>query len=159
MPRPSKTCAFGASTKDAYYSLSACYWKTFWQPWKLVLKVALKKSRNFHLEHFVMKNSTHPLLPEISARTTKTVQGLKLTFPFRYQLATRRKFLVANLNFLVTKLVASMVMSEENASALTDGGHFTRSSSYRELEENSPGVRKKQFLLDLLRLFTVQWTF
>ena len=30
---------------------------------------------------FVMKNSTHPLLPEISARTTKTVQGLKLTFP------------------------------------------------------------------------------
>ena len=48
---------------------------------KLVLKVALKKSRNFHLEHFVMKNSTHPLLPEISARTTKTVQGLKLTFP------------------------------------------------------------------------------
>ena len=87
---------------------------------KLVLKVALKKSRNFHLEHFVMKNSTHPLLPEISARTTKTVQGLKLTFPFRRQLVTRRKFSVANLNFLVTSLVASMVMSEENVSALME---------------------------------------
>ena len=35
MPRPSKTCAFGASSKAAYYSLSACYWKTFWQPWVL----------------------------------------------------------------------------------------------------------------------------
>ena len=67
-----------------------------------------------------MKNSTHPLLPEISARKTKTVQGLKLTFPFRRQLATRQKFLVANLNFLVTNLVASMVMSEENASALME---------------------------------------
>ena len=32
MPRPSKTCAFGASSKAAYYSLSACYWRTFWQP-------------------------------------------------------------------------------------------------------------------------------
>ena len=67
-----------------------------------------------------MKNSTHPLLPEISARKTKTVQGLKLTFPFRRQLATRQKFLVANLNFLVTNLVASMVMSEENTSALME---------------------------------------
>ena len=67
-----------------------------------------------------MRNSTHPLLPEISARTTKTVQGLKLTFPFRRQLATRQKFLVTNLNFLVTNLVASMVMSEENASALME---------------------------------------
>jgi len=82
--------------------------------------MALKKFRNFHLEDFVMKNSTHPLLPEISARTTKTVQGLKLTFPFRHQLATRGKFLVANLNFLVTSLVASMVMSEENASTLME---------------------------------------
>ena len=56
----------------------------------------------------------------ISARKTKTVQGLKLTFPFRRQLATRGKFLVANLNFLVTNLVASMVRSEENASALME---------------------------------------
>ena len=32
MPRPSKTSAFGASSKAAYYSLSACYLKTFWQP-------------------------------------------------------------------------------------------------------------------------------
>ena len=72
------------------------------------------------MEHFVVKNSTHPLLPEISARTTKTVQGLKLTFPFTRQLATRGKFLVANLNFLVTNSVASMVMSEENASALME---------------------------------------
>ena len=87
---------------------------------KLVLKVALKKFRDFHLEHFVMKNSTHPLLPEISARTTKAVQGLKLTFPFTRQLATRGKFLVANLNFLVTNLAASMVMSEEITSALME---------------------------------------
>ena len=33
MPRPSRTFAFGASPKAAYYSLSACYLKTFWQPW------------------------------------------------------------------------------------------------------------------------------
>ena len=32
MPRPSRTCAFGASYKAAYYSLSACYLKIFWQP-------------------------------------------------------------------------------------------------------------------------------
>ena len=32
MPRPSKTSAFGASSKATYYSLSACYLKTFWQP-------------------------------------------------------------------------------------------------------------------------------
>ena len=33
MPRPSRTCAFGASSKAAYYSLSTCFLKTFWQPW------------------------------------------------------------------------------------------------------------------------------
>ena len=32
MPRPSRTCAFGASSKAAYYSLLTCYLKTFWQP-------------------------------------------------------------------------------------------------------------------------------
>ena len=32
MPGPSRTCAFGASSKATYYSLSACYLKTFWQP-------------------------------------------------------------------------------------------------------------------------------
>ena len=32
MPLPSRTCAFGASYKAAYYSLSACYLNTFWQP-------------------------------------------------------------------------------------------------------------------------------
>ena len=32
MPRPSRTCAFGASSKATYYSLSACYLKTFWKP-------------------------------------------------------------------------------------------------------------------------------
>ena len=33
MPRPSRTCAFSASSKAAYYSLSAYYLKTFWQPY------------------------------------------------------------------------------------------------------------------------------
>ena len=32
MPQPSKTCAFGASSKAAYYSLSAYYLKTLLQP-------------------------------------------------------------------------------------------------------------------------------
>ena len=32
MPWPSRTCAFGASSKAAYYSLSACHLKTFWPP-------------------------------------------------------------------------------------------------------------------------------
>ena len=32
MPWPSRTCAFGASSRAAYYLLSACYLKTFWQP-------------------------------------------------------------------------------------------------------------------------------
>ena len=36
MPRPSRTCAFGASYKAAYYSLSACYLKTFWQLWHVI---------------------------------------------------------------------------------------------------------------------------
>ena len=31
MPQPSRTCAFGASSKAAYYSLPASYLKTFWQ--------------------------------------------------------------------------------------------------------------------------------
>ena len=31
MPWPSRTCAFGMSSKAAYYSLTACYLKTFWQ--------------------------------------------------------------------------------------------------------------------------------
>ena len=33
MPGPSRACAFGASSKAAYYSLSAYYLKTFWQPY------------------------------------------------------------------------------------------------------------------------------
>ena len=33
MPLPWRTCVFGANSKAAYYSLSACYLKTFWQPW------------------------------------------------------------------------------------------------------------------------------
>ena len=36
MPRPSRTCAFSASSKAAYYSLSAYYLKTFWQPYILI---------------------------------------------------------------------------------------------------------------------------
>ena len=32
MPHPSRTCAFGASYKATYYSLSDCYLETFWQP-------------------------------------------------------------------------------------------------------------------------------
>ena len=32
MSRPSRTCAFGVSSKAACYSLSACNLKTFWQP-------------------------------------------------------------------------------------------------------------------------------
>ena len=32
MSRPSRTCAFGVSSKAACYSLSACNLKSFWQP-------------------------------------------------------------------------------------------------------------------------------
>ena len=35
MPRPLRTCAFGASSKTAYYSLSACYSKLFDSPEQL----------------------------------------------------------------------------------------------------------------------------
>ena len=38
MPWPSRTCALGASSKAAYYSLAACYLKTFWQPCKILWK-------------------------------------------------------------------------------------------------------------------------
>ena len=31
--KPSSTYAFGARSKATYYSLAACYLKTFWQPW------------------------------------------------------------------------------------------------------------------------------
>jgi len=33
VPWLSRTWACGASSKTAYYSLPACYLKTFWQPW------------------------------------------------------------------------------------------------------------------------------
>ena len=36
VPWPSRTCVFGASSKAAHYSLSACYLKTFWQPCILI---------------------------------------------------------------------------------------------------------------------------
>ena len=36
MPRPYETCAFGASSKATYYSLSACYLKHFWQSWSYI---------------------------------------------------------------------------------------------------------------------------
>ena len=33
---PSRTCTFGAISKATYHSVSACFLKTFWQPWKEV---------------------------------------------------------------------------------------------------------------------------
>ena len=33
VPQPSRSCAVERFSKAAYYSLSACYFKTFWQPW------------------------------------------------------------------------------------------------------------------------------
>ena len=38
MPCPSRTCALGVSSKATYYSSSACYLKSFWQPWVKVVR-------------------------------------------------------------------------------------------------------------------------
>ena len=47
MPQPSRTCAFGTSSKAAFYSLSTCYLKTFWQPWPII--IILSVTCNSHL--------------------------------------------------------------------------------------------------------------
>ena len=51
---PSRTCAFGASSRSAYYSLSACYVKTFWQP--------CNKSHNFIKLIWILVMSHFPSL-------------------------------------------------------------------------------------------------
>ena len=44
VPRLSRTWAFGASYKTAYYSLPACYLKAFWQPWLILSLKCLGRS-------------------------------------------------------------------------------------------------------------------
>ena len=53
--KPSSTYAFGARSKATYYSLAACYLKTFWQPWLGDL-VWVKNNKLFYL------NSSFPYL-------------------------------------------------------------------------------------------------
>ena len=56
MPRPSRTCAFGASSKAAYYSLSACYLKPFWQPWKsCLIKTQLRHGSRINTDQFTKR--------------------------------------------------------------------------------------------------------
>ena len=56
MPRPSRTCAFGASSKAAYYSLSACYLKPFWQPWKsCLIKTQLRHASRINTDQFTKR--------------------------------------------------------------------------------------------------------
>ena len=49
MPQPSRTCAFGASSKATYGSLSARYLKTFWQPCACSLHVLFSCLIDFFL--------------------------------------------------------------------------------------------------------------
>ena len=51
MPQPSRTCFYGVSSKAAYYSLSACYLKTF--------LTALNLRHNHHCHHIIISVSTH----------------------------------------------------------------------------------------------------
>ena len=53
MPRPSRTCAFGVSSKAAYYSLSDCYLKTFWQPYILINIFAIEDQDGFWSQQLV----------------------------------------------------------------------------------------------------------
>ena len=49
MRQPSRTWAFGASSKATYYSLSACSLKTFWQPCACSLHVLFSHLIDFFL--------------------------------------------------------------------------------------------------------------
>ena len=96
------------------------------------IKGCFEEIQEFPFRTFCYEKQHSSIASRNFCQNNQNSSGIEINFSIRCQLATRRKFLVANLNFLVTNLVASMVMSEENASALMEvttlGVRVTRSS-------------------------------
>ena len=88
MPEPSRTCAFGGSSNAAYYSLSAWYLKSFWQPCIILTKREVKMAgcwtSLFLLFFFITTTTT----------TTNFIENWKITnyitFPPANSLWTNR---------------------------------------------------------------------
>ena len=103
MPRPSRTCAFGASSKAAYYSLSPCYLKTFWQPWKEV--------------PFLSKMVYKWKIKGLALKTEPSAQGIHYNYAV-WGLGWELNFLAASDGWYYFTKILSKVEKRENKSTL-----------------------------------------